>query len=63
MFSFTRLSLARQFLIVSFIVLFGGMLILGAWVGRQIEIGVINRTAAVTALSNRESRVIPTFQK
>ena len=50
MFSFTRLSLARQFLIVSFIILFGGMLALGAWVGQQIEIGVIHRTAAVTAL-------------
>ncbi len=50
MFSFTRLSLARQFLIVSFIVLFSGMLFLGAWVGRQIEIGVVHRTAAVTAL-------------
>jgi len=50
MFSFTRLSLARQFLIVSFIILFGGMLFLGAWVGQQIEIGVIHRTAAVTAL-------------
>lgn len=50
MFAFTRLSLARQFLLVSFVILLTGMLIIGAWVGRQIEIGVINRTAAVTAL-------------
>lgn len=50
MFAFTRLSLARQYLLVSFLVLFCGMLIMGAWVGRQIEIGVTRRTAAVTAL-------------
>ncbi len=50
MFAFTRLSLARQYLLVSFLVLFCGMLIIGAWVGRQIEIGVTHRIAAVTAL-------------
>lgn len=50
MFAFTRLSLARQYLLVSFLILFCGMLIIGAWVGRQIEIGVTRRTAAVTAL-------------
>ena len=50
MLAFTRLSLARQYLLVSFLILFCGMLIIGAWVGRQIEIGVMNRTAAITAL-------------
>jgi signal transduction histidine kinase len=50
MFAFTRLSLARQYLLVSFLILFCGMLILGAWVGRQIENAVTHRTAAVTAL-------------
>jgi hypothetical protein len=50
MFAFTRLSLARQYLLVSFLILFCGMLIMGAWVGRQIEIGVTRRTAAITAL-------------
>ncbi|MBI3360000.1 MAG: sensor histidine kinase [Chloroflexi bacterium] len=50
MFAFTRLSLARQFLLASFIILLTGMLIIGTWVGRQIETGVVNRTAAVTAL-------------
>lgn len=50
MFAFTRLSLARQYLLVSFLILFCGMWILGAWVGRQIEIGVTHRIAAVTAL-------------
>lgn len=48
--AFSRLSLARQFLLVSFLILFSGMLIIGTWVGKQIEIGVIHRTAAVTAL-------------
>lgn len=50
MFTFTRLNLARQFLLVSFFILLTGMLVIGAWVGWQIEIGVVNRTAAVTAL-------------
>ncbi|MBI2976563.1 MAG: sensor histidine kinase [Chloroflexi bacterium] len=50
MFTFTRLNLARQFLLVSFLILLTGMLVIGMWVGRQIEIGVVNRTAAVTAL-------------
>ena len=48
--AFSRLSLARQFLLVSFLILSSGMLIIGTWVGKQIEIGVIHRTAAVTAL-------------
>jgi hypothetical protein len=47
---FTRLSLARQYLLVSFLILFCGMLIVGAWVGKQIEIGVTHRIAGVTAL-------------
>jgi hypothetical protein len=50
MFAFARLSLARQFLLASFLILLIGMLVIGIWVGRQIEIGVANRTAAVTAL-------------
>jgi signal transduction histidine kinase len=50
MLAFTRLSLARQFLLASFAILFSGMLIIGSWLGRQIESGVVNRAAAVTAL-------------
>jgi len=50
MFNFRRVTLARQFLLVSFLILLTGMLVIGLWVGRQIEVGVINRTAAVTAL-------------
>ncbi|MFQ5923486.1 MAG: sensor histidine kinase [Anaerolineales bacterium] len=50
MFTFTRFSLARQFMLVSLLILLAGMVIIGVWVGRQIEIGVVNRTAAVTSL-------------
>lgn len=50
MFTFTRFSLARQFMLLSFLILLGGMVIIGLWVGQQIESGVINRTAAVTSL-------------
>jgi len=50
MFAFARLNLARQFLLTSFLILLIGMLVIGTWVGWQIEIGVTNRTAAVTAL-------------
>ncbi|MBI5824142.1 MAG: sensor histidine kinase [Chloroflexi bacterium] len=48
--AFTRLSLTRQFMLASFIILFSGMFIIGAWMARQIETGVVNRTGAVTAL-------------
>ena len=50
MFAFARLSLARQFLLASFLILLIGMLVIGAWVGWQIQVGVTHRTAAVTAL-------------
>ncbi len=50
MFAFTKLSLARQFMLVSFLILLTGMVVIGFWVGQQIRTGVINRTAAVTSL-------------
>ncbi len=50
MLRYSRLTLARQFLLVSFLILLTGMVVIGFWVGRQIETGVINRTAGVTAL-------------
>jgi signal transduction histidine kinase len=50
MFAFTRFSLARQYMIVSFLVMVAGIIIIGFWVSQQIEMGVVNRTAAVTAL-------------
>jgi signal transduction histidine kinase len=46
----SRLSLAHRFLLTGCVVLLAGMLIVGTWVGRQIEIGVINRTGVVTSM-------------
>jgi len=46
MVSFFRLSLARQFLLLSLLILISGMLIIGLWVSRQIELGAIGVTCA-----------------
>jgi hypothetical protein len=48
--AFTRLSLARQFLVASFPILIIGMLVIGFWVGETIERGVANRVGGVTGL-------------
>src|SRR5258707_562058 len=45
-----HLSLASQFLLVGLVVLLAGMLVVGIWVGAQIESGVLNRTASLTGL-------------
>lgn len=45
-----RMSLTRQFMLASLVILVAGMTIIGAWVSLQIESGVINQTAGVTAL-------------
>jgi signal transduction histidine kinase len=45
-----HLSLSGQFVVASFVVLVIGMLVIGTWVGSAIERGVLNRSAAVTAL-------------
>lgn len=50
MFAFRRLTLARQYMLVSLLVMVGGMLVIGLWISKQIETAVSNRTAAVTAL-------------
>lgn len=50
MMAFTRLSLARQYLLVSFVVMLLAMFAIGAFVARQIEAQVIERTAAFTSL-------------
>lgn len=50
MMAFARISLARQFLLASFVILLAGMLVIGSWISYQIEIRVLNRTAAITAL-------------
>lgn len=46
----SRLSLARQFMIASLIILVVAALALGEWVVRQIEDSVVHRTAETTAL-------------
>lgn len=45
-----RLSLAQRFMLASFLIVVSGMLGVGWWVGQQIEAGVVDRTAATTAL-------------
>jgi len=49
-FAFTKLNLARQFLLASFLVLLVGMLVIGNFVSNKIRVGVLNETAMVTAL-------------
>ena len=50
MVAFAKLTLARQYMIASLLVMVGGMLVMGIWISQQIETAVTNRTAAVTAL-------------
>src|SRR5688572_18318412 len=46
----TRLTLTQRFTIVSLVIFVLGMVGIGAWVGTEIEAGVVNRTGATTAL-------------
>lgn len=62
MFRYRNLSLAQKYMLVSFLVMTAGMLIISIWVARQIEEGVTNRTAAVTALYV-DSYVTPYMQE
>ncbi len=50
MFAFGNLTLARQYMFVSLLVMLAGMVMIGIWISQQIETAVTNRTAAVTAL-------------
>src|SRR5262245_41063873 len=43
-------SLARRFLVASFVVLVVAGLVIGVWVGGQLQRGIIDRTASITAL-------------
>lgn len=43
-------SLVHRFLLIGFLVLLAGMALIGLWVGRQIETGVVNGTGIVTNL-------------
>jgi signal transduction histidine kinase len=47
---FERLSLSQRYLLGSCLVMACGMVGIGWWIGRQIEAGVVNETAATTAL-------------
>lgn len=47
---FQRLSFSQQFMLTITVVLVIGMTIIGAWVGRQIENSVVNRTVAIAAV-------------
>lgn len=47
---FRRLSLSQQFLLASFPLLLGATLIIGWWVGGQVEDAVVRRLGGVTAL-------------
>jgi signal transduction histidine kinase len=44
------MSLARQYLLVSLVVVVAGVLVSGAWMGHQIQSSVLDRTSAITAL-------------
>jgi signal transduction histidine kinase len=50
MIAFHRLNLARQFLVASFPIVLIGMLVIGLWVAREIERGVVSRLGSVTSL-------------
>jgi signal transduction histidine kinase len=56
-----RLTLARRFLAANLVILVIGGLIVGTWIGNTLERGIVDRTAAVTALYV-ESFVAPHLQ-
>lgn len=57
-----NLTFSRRFMLASLVILLAGMLGIGAWVGNQIEIGVVHRTGATTALYV-DSFVAPNLQE
>src|ERR1700690_2714142 len=46
--AFSRLSLVHRFLLIGFLILLVGMVLIGTWVGSQIQTGVISGTGVVT---------------
>jgi len=48
--AFQHLSLSKQFLMVSFPVLLAGSLVIGWWIGKQVEESAVHRVGSVTAL-------------
>jgi signal transduction histidine kinase len=59
---FGRLHLSQRFMLASLVILLGAMIGLGEWVGKQIELGVVHRTAATTALFV-DSFIAPNLQE
>ena len=57
-----RLSVARRFQIWSLVILVVGMTGIGLWVSRQIEDGIVHRTASTTALYV-DSLIAPPLQE
>lgn len=60
--SFHNLTFRQQFMLAGLVILFAGLLGIGAWVEQQIVTGVINRTGATTALYV-DSFVSPNLQE
>jgi len=50
MIKFSKFSLRRQFMLMSFLILLIGMLLIGSFLSNRITANVLNETAAVTAL-------------
>ncbi|MBE0613960.1 MAG: sensor histidine kinase [Burkholderiales bacterium] len=48
--TFGRLNLSRQFVVASFAILLAGMLIIGTWLGDQIESSSVNRAASIATV-------------
>jgi len=57
-----RLTLSQRFMLAGLVILLGGMIGIGAWVQKQIEMGVVHRTGATTALYV-DSFVAPNLQE
>jgi len=56
-----RLTLSEQFFLISFMILLGGMLLMGWWIANRIQTVVLDQTANVTALYMK-SFVAPLLQ-
>ncbi len=59
---FANLTLIQRFMLSGLVVLLAGMIGIGAWVSRQIELGVIHRTGATAALYV-DSFIAPNLQE
>jgi signal transduction histidine kinase len=46
----TKMTLSQRFMLASLVILFAGMLGIGAWVEQQVTTGVVHRTGATAAL-------------